>query len=47
MTFYLHPNAVLSLPETDRPVVTELSCRAKDAEVDGQCRRAVLRSRFS
>ena len=33
MTFYLHPNAVLSLPETDRPVVTELSCRAKDAEV--------------
>ena len=22
MTFYLHPNAVLSLPETDRPVVT-------------------------
>ena len=32
MTFYLHPNAVLSLPETDRPVVTELSCRAKDAE---------------
>ena len=31
MTFYLHPNAVLSLPETDRPVVTELSCRAKDA----------------
>ena len=33
MTFYLHPGAVLSLPETDRPVVTELSCRAKDAEV--------------
>ena len=32
MTFYLHPGAVLSLPETDRPVVTELSCRAKDAE---------------
>ena len=32
MTFYLHPNAVLSLPETDRPVVTELSCRAKDAD---------------
>ena len=32
MTFYLHPNAVLSLPETDRPVVTELSCRVKDAE---------------
>ncbi len=32
MTFYLHPNAVLSLPETDRPVMTELSCRAKDAE---------------
>ena len=32
MTFYLHPNAVLSLPETDRPIVTELSCRAKDAE---------------
>lgn len=30
MTFYLHPNAVLSLPETDRPVVTELSCRAKE-----------------
>ena len=27
MTFYLHPNAVLSLPETDRPVMTELSCR--------------------
>ena len=25
MTFYLHPNAVLSLPETDRPIVTELS----------------------
>ena len=38
MTFYLHPNAVLSLPETDRPVVTELSCR---------CCRAVLRSRLS
>ncbi|MFR2289494.1 MAG: hypothetical protein ACLS69_06930, partial [Butyricicoccus sp.] len=32
MTFYLHPNAVLSLPETDRPVMTELSCRAKDAD---------------
>ena len=32
MTFYLHPNAVLSLPETDKPVVTELSCRAKDAD---------------
>lgn len=32
MTFYLHPGAVLSLPETDRPIVTELSCRAKDAE---------------
>ena len=32
MTFYLHPNAVLSLPETDRLVVTELSCRAKDAD---------------
>ena len=32
MTFYLHPNVVLSLPETDRPVVTELSCRAKDAD---------------
>ena len=32
MTFYLHPGAVLSLPETDRPVVTELSCRAKDAD---------------
>ena len=32
MTFYLHPNAVLSLPETDRPIVTELSCRVKDAE---------------
>jgi len=32
MTFYLHPNAVLSLPETDWPVVTELSCRAKDAD---------------
>ena len=27
MTFYLHPNAVLSLPETDRPVMIELSCR--------------------
>jgi len=32
MTFYLHPGAVLSLPEADRPIVTELSCRAKDAE---------------
>ena len=32
MTFYLHPGAVLSLPKTDRPVVTELSCRAKDAD---------------
>lgn len=32
MKFYLHPNAVLSLPETDRPIVTELSCRMKDAE---------------
>ena len=32
MTFYLHPNAVLSLPKTDRPIVTELSCRTKDAE---------------
>ena len=29
MTFYLHPNAVLSLPETDRPVVTELSAARK------------------
>ncbi len=32
MTFYLHPGAVLSLHEIDKPVVTELSCRAKDAE---------------
>ena len=43
MTFYLHPNAVLSLPETDRPAVLPRQGRGGD----GQCRRAVLRSRFS
>lgn len=45
MTFYLHPNAVLSLPETDRPdraVLPRQGCRG-----NGKCRRAVLRSRFS
>ena len=44
MTFYLHPNAVLSLPEAgyDRAVLPRQG-RGRD----GQCRRAVLRSRFS
>ena len=47
MTFYLHPNAVLSLPgdgqaDRDRAVLPRQGRRG-----DGQCRRAVLRPRFS
>ena len=41
MTFYLHPNAVLSLPETDRPIVTELSLPRQGCRTsNGKCRPA-------
>lgn len=47
MTFYLHPNAVLSLPETDRPGCDRAVLPRERRGGDGQCRRAILRSRFS
>ena len=32
LNFYLQPGGTFFLPDVKRPVVTELSCRAKDAD---------------
>ena len=32
MNFYLQPGGMFFLPDVKKPVVTELSCRAKDAD---------------